>query len=62
VVKIEPPDGEPSRHVGPFLDDLPHPERVCRWYTAHQTRRTSIWKPRTVASFWAFGGDIRRHS
>ena len=25
VVKIEPPGGEPSRHIGPFLDDIPHP-------------------------------------
>jgi crotonobetainyl-CoA:carnitine CoA-transferase CaiB-like acyl-CoA transferase len=33
VVKIEPPGGEPSRHVGPFLDDVPHPERsLSFWY------------------------------
>jgi crotonobetainyl-CoA:carnitine CoA-transferase CaiB-like acyl-CoA transferase len=33
VVKIEPPGGEPSRHVGPFLDDIPHPERsLSFWY------------------------------
>ena len=33
VVKIEPPSGEPSRHVGPFLDDIPHPERsLSLWY------------------------------
>ena len=27
VVKIEPPGGEPCRRVGPFLDDIPDPER-----------------------------------
>ena len=27
VVKIEPPGGERNRHIGPFLDDIPHPER-----------------------------------
>src|SRR5690242_2748085 len=33
VVKIEPPGGEPNRHVGPFLDDVPHPEHsLSFWY------------------------------
>src|SRR5262249_37638087 len=33
VVKIEPLGGEPSRRVGPFLDDIPHPERsLSFWY------------------------------
>jgi benzylsuccinate CoA-transferase BbsE subunit len=33
VVKVEPPGGEPSRHVGPFLDDIPDPERsLSFWY------------------------------
>src|SRR5207248_5893426 len=33
VVKVEPPGGERSRHLGPFLDDVPHPERsLSFWY------------------------------
>src|SRR6478735_1141013 len=33
VVKIEPPGGELSRRIGPFLDDIPHPERsLSFWY------------------------------
>jgi crotonobetainyl-CoA:carnitine CoA-transferase CaiB-like acyl-CoA transferase len=33
VVKIEPPGGEPCRHLGPFLDDIPDPERsLSFWY------------------------------
>jgi len=33
VIKIEPPGGEPCRQVGPFLDDIPHPERsLSFWY------------------------------
>ena len=33
VIKIEPPGGEPCRHTGPFLDDIPHPERsLAFWY------------------------------
>jgi crotonobetainyl-CoA:carnitine CoA-transferase CaiB-like acyl-CoA transferase len=33
VIKIEPPGGERNRHIGPFLDDVPHPERsLSFWY------------------------------
>src|SRR2546423_8730982 len=33
VVKIEPPGGEATRRVGPFLDDMPHPDRsLSFWY------------------------------
>ena len=33
VVKVEPPGGEACRHVGPFLDDVPNPDRsLSFWY------------------------------
>jgi crotonobetainyl-CoA:carnitine CoA-transferase CaiB-like acyl-CoA transferase len=33
VVKIEPPGGEPCRRLGPFMNDVPHPERsLSFWY------------------------------
>ena len=33
VIKIEPPDGSPSRHTGPFVDDIADPERsLAHWY------------------------------
>jgi crotonobetainyl-CoA:carnitine CoA-transferase CaiB-like acyl-CoA transferase len=33
VIKIEPPSGERCRLIGPFLDDIPHPERsLSFWY------------------------------
>ena len=33
VVKIEPPGGESTRRVGPFLDDISHPDRsLAFWY------------------------------
>ncbi len=33
VIKIEPPAGEACRRVGPFLDDVPHPDRsLSFWY------------------------------
>jgi len=41
VVKVEPPGGERNRHVGPFLDDIPHPERsLSFWY--YNTSKRSI--------------------
>jgi crotonobetainyl-CoA:carnitine CoA-transferase CaiB-like acyl-CoA transferase len=27
VIKIEPPGGALSRHIGPYVDDVPDPER-----------------------------------
>src|SRR5437016_11170100 len=39
VVKIEPPGGEPSRHVGPFLDDIPHPERSLSFWFYNTSKR-----------------------
>ncbi len=33
VVKVEPPGGEAARRVGPYLDDIPHPDRsLSFWY------------------------------
>jgi crotonobetainyl-CoA:carnitine CoA-transferase CaiB-like acyl-CoA transferase len=33
VIKIEPPGGEATRRVGPFLEDIPHPDRsLSFWY------------------------------
>ena len=41
VVKIEPPGGEPCRRIGPFVDDVPHPERsLSFWY--YNTSKRSI--------------------
>ncbi len=33
VIKVEPPGGDSARRIGPFLDDLPHPDRsLFFWY------------------------------
>jgi crotonobetainyl-CoA:carnitine CoA-transferase CaiB-like acyl-CoA transferase len=40
VVKIEPPGGEPCRHVGPFLDDVPHPERSLSFWHYNTSKRS----------------------
>ena len=41
VIKIEPPEGDPSRQYEPFVDDVPHHERsLFFWY--YNTSKRSI--------------------
>jgi site-specific recombinase XerD len=37
--KVEPPGGEPCRHVGPFLDDIPDPERSLSFWHYNTSKR-----------------------
>jgi benzylsuccinate CoA-transferase BbsE subunit len=39
VVKIEPPGGEPCRRLGPFLDDIPHPDRSLSFWYSNTSKR-----------------------
>lgn len=39
VIKIEPPGGEVTRTVGPFLDDVPHPERSLSFWHYNTSKR-----------------------
>ena len=39
VLKIEPPGGEASRTVGPFLDDIPHKERSLSFWHYNTSKR-----------------------
>ena len=39
VVKIEPPRGESTRAVGPFLDDTPHGERSLSFWHYNTSKR-----------------------
>ncbi len=39
VIKVEPPDGDPARHRGPFVDDIPGPERSLRWLAWNTNKR-----------------------
>jgi crotonobetainyl-CoA:carnitine CoA-transferase CaiB-like acyl-CoA transferase len=41
VIKIERPGGDPSRKIGPFLGDFPHPERSLSFYY-HNTNKLGI--------------------
>ncbi len=48
VIKIEPPGGERNRHIGPFLDDMPDPNRsLSFWY--YNTSKRGITLDLTTA-------------
>ena len=39
VIKIEPPGGQATRRVGPFLNDIPHPERSLAFWHYNTSKR-----------------------
>lgn len=41
VIKVEPPGGSPARAIGPFVKDIPGPNRSLNfWY--HNTNKRSV--------------------
>ena len=48
LVKIEPPGGEPCRRIGPFLDDIPHPERSLSFWYYNTSKRGITLDPETA--------------
>src|SRR5262249_10244424 len=55
VVKIEPPGGEPGRRIGPFLDDIPHPERSLSFWHYNTSKRGITLDLETAAGNGLFG-------
>ena len=39
VILVEPPEGDPSRHYPPFLDDRPGEDRSLYWWHYHTSKR-----------------------
>jgi len=39
VIKLEPPGGDPSRNIGPFYQDIPHPEKSLYWFAHNNNKR-----------------------
>jgi crotonobetainyl-CoA:carnitine CoA-transferase CaiB-like acyl-CoA transferase len=39
VIKIEPPGGAPARHIGPFYQDTPDPNRSLFWWAYNRNKR-----------------------
>ncbi len=42
VVKVEPPEGAPSRRIGPFLDDEPGPDRSLAFWADNVGKRSVV--------------------
>ncbi|MFQ5826691.1 MAG: CaiB/BaiF CoA transferase family protein, partial [Dehalococcoidia bacterium] len=42
VIKIEPLGGDPSRNIGPFYRDIPHPERSLPWFAFNTSKRSLV--------------------
>jgi crotonobetainyl-CoA:carnitine CoA-transferase CaiB-like acyl-CoA transferase len=39
VIKVEPPDGDAVRRIGPFVHDEPKPDRSLLWFTLNASKR-----------------------
>src|SRR4030042_3609647 len=39
VIKMEKPGGDPSRNLGPFFHDMPHPEKSLFWFAYNVGKR-----------------------
>ena len=39
VIKVEPPGGCSARNIGPFYDNVPHPERSLFWFAYNTNKR-----------------------
>jgi crotonobetainyl-CoA:carnitine CoA-transferase CaiB-like acyl-CoA transferase len=42
VIKVEPPEGAESRRMGPFVDDVPDPERSLHFWTYNRGKRSVV--------------------
>ena len=40
VIKVEPPQGDPARQRGPWVDDIPGPDRSLRWLAWNTNKRS----------------------
>ena len=48
VIKIEPPQGNPTRGIGPFLDDTPDPEKSLHFWNYNRGKRSVVLDIKTV--------------
>ena len=46
VVKVEPPEGSPSRRIGPFYEDEIDPERSLYFWAHNRGKQSIVLDPR----------------
>ncbi len=56
VIAIEPPGGAAARHLGPFYQDTPHPDRSLYWWAYNRNKRSMTLDMTTPE-----GQDTLRH-
>ncbi|MBR0641395.1 CoA transferase [Roseomonas hellenica] len=56
VVKLEPPDGAPTRRIGPFLEDRQGPERSLHFWTYNRGKRSVLMDLNAASG----AADLRR--
>src|SRR3972149_5130059 len=39
VIRVEKPGGDASRHIGPFYQDIIHPEKSLWWFVLNANKR-----------------------
>lgn len=61
VVKCEPAEGAPARHIGPFVDDEPHPDRSLAFWHDNVGKRSAVVDDDTVRRLCA-SADVLVHT
>ncbi len=49
VIKVEPPDGSPTRRIGPFYGEAPDPEKSLFFWNYNRAKRSIVLDPHTPA-------------
>ena len=62
VVKAEPPEGAPSRHVGPFVDDEPGPDRSLAFWADNVGKRSAVVADDDTVRALAGAADVLVHT
>ena len=58
VIKVEPPEGSPSRHIGPFYEDRPDPERSLFFWAYNRGKQSVTISSREEMLALLAGADV----
>jgi crotonobetainyl-CoA:carnitine CoA-transferase CaiB-like acyl-CoA transferase len=62
VVKVEPPEGAPSRRIGPFLDDEPGPDRSLAFWADNVGKRSVVVRDDAEVAALCRRADVLVHT